>query len=512
MRNIPIIRNKKVIILFLAVSVLQSQTAVFPGGVVTDEQLKVQVNGIQTVLTAPLTSSATLVSVASCSGIAANMLVTIDQEIIAASGCSGTSLSVDTSSPGCASGRGCDSTSAAAHLSGAGVYLFLDAWHHNALRKEVESIENTVYPPQTGTVCFQSVAGTISWTSCGSGSGSIPFMSDGTPVSGSPATGGINVVPGTGVILTPTVVSTVATLQASADVGYLSTQLGINAVNAQTGTSYTIQTSDKSTLVTFCNSGSVAVTLPPFAAPFAFSVFTPVGCSGTVTVTPTGKTIGGASTYTMTAGQGATILPDLNGNYWYTSLGGTTGATGPTGATGATGPSGGPAGPTGPTGANGATGPTGANGASGTFATSLGQTSSISETGSPVTVFSVPSVPALASGSCYFITSLTYATVAETNQKLVIDGTAVATILSGTGQAPFQNDFAYCNNAGSQTAQSITPTYTAYATGNSWISNYNGLAIPTTPTAVNWATTHTVSITSTASSGSIVGWAFRIGQ
>ena len=124
----------------------QIPTAVFPGGVVTDEQLKVQVNGSQTNLTASLSAAGTLASVASCSYITANMFATINTEVIAVSGCSGSSLTIDTASPGCTSGRACDGTTATAHSSGAPVQLFIVAWHHNSLAKEVEAIEAAINP------------------------------------------------------------------------------------------------------------------------------------------------------------------------------------------------------------------------------------------------------------------------------------------------------------------------------------------------------------------------------
>lgn len=172
----------------------------------------------------------------------------------------------------------------------------------------------------------------------GGGAGTIIIESNGTTVTGSPATT-LNIVPGTGVINTITAPGGIAALQSSADIGYLSTQLGINAVNAQTGTSYTVLASDKSKLITFANSGSVAVTLPQgiggFAAPFSFQVVN-YG-SGTVTITPSTSTINhGAATLVLTTGQGAGILTDPSGNY-QALLGGSGGGSGGSVFTGSTG-------------------------------------------------------------------------------------------------------------------------------------------------------------------------------
>lgn len=113
-----------------------SQTAVYPGRVATDADLKVQVNGKQTKLSASLTSGSTSATVASCTGIVANTLATIDREIIPVTTCSGNTMTF--------ASRGFDGTTAAAHSSGAIVSLFVDAWHHNALRVEVEAIEQTM--------------------------------------------------------------------------------------------------------------------------------------------------------------------------------------------------------------------------------------------------------------------------------------------------------------------------------------------------------------------------------
>lgn len=127
----------KLILILVAGGSLFAQTSSFPGSAVTDSQLKVQVNGIQTSLAGNITSGATSATVVSCSGIAANTLATIDSEIIPVSSCSGTVISF--------SSRGFDGTTAAAHSTGALVSLFVDAWHHNALRVEVEAIESLYY-------------------------------------------------------------------------------------------------------------------------------------------------------------------------------------------------------------------------------------------------------------------------------------------------------------------------------------------------------------------------------
>jgi hypothetical protein len=92
------------------------------------------------------------------------------------------------------------------------------------------------------------------------------------------------------------------------------------AINAQTGTSYTVQTSDSDKLITFSNAGAIAVTLPQatssFAAPFAFEAKN-IGV-GAVTITPTTSTIEGATTLVLTTGQAAQIVSD--GTNWRVGL------------------------------------------------------------------------------------------------------------------------------------------------------------------------------------------------
>jgi hypothetical protein len=120
---------------------LNGQTALYPGTVVTDEQLKVMVNGMQTTLNGNLSSTANSIAVAACGTIPANSLGTADQEIFAILSCSGGVITVDTSAQGCTMGRGCDNTVPAGHVTGALVSLYFDSWHHNSLRVEVEAIE-----------------------------------------------------------------------------------------------------------------------------------------------------------------------------------------------------------------------------------------------------------------------------------------------------------------------------------------------------------------------------------
>jgi hypothetical protein len=83
-------------------------------------------------------------------------------------------------------------------------------------------------------------------------------------------------------------------------------------INAQTGTSYSIASTDACKLVTFSNTSAIAVTLPQatgsFAAGFQFDVAN--YNTGLVTITPTTSTINGASTLTVPKGLSCEITSD----------------------------------------------------------------------------------------------------------------------------------------------------------------------------------------------------------
>lgn len=84
-------------------------------------------------------------------------------------------------------------------------------------------------------------------------------------------------------------------------------------INAQTGTTYTMLSSDAGKLVTFTNASAIAVTLPVatsagFTAGYSFDVQVPG--AGTATITPTTSTINGAASLAIASGRGCTITSD----------------------------------------------------------------------------------------------------------------------------------------------------------------------------------------------------------
>jgi hypothetical protein len=91
----------------------------------------------------------------------------------------------------------------------------------------------------------------------------------------------------------------------------------IVAVNAQTGTTYTVLSSDRGKLVTLANAGAVAVTLPQAGATFPvgwWAEFSNQG-AGTVTITPTTSTINGGASITLSMHQSITIISDGTNYY-----------------------------------------------------------------------------------------------------------------------------------------------------------------------------------------------------
>ena len=84
-------------------------------------------------------------------------------------------------------------------------------------------------------------------------------------------------------------------------------------INAQTGTTYTVLSTDAGKLLTFNNAGAIAVTVPVatsagFTAGFSFD-WENLG-AGTVTFTPTTSTVNGAATLVGKTNEGGTVTSD----------------------------------------------------------------------------------------------------------------------------------------------------------------------------------------------------------
>lgn len=96
------------------------------------------------------------------------------------------------------------------------------------------------------------------------------------------------------------------------------------SVNAQTGTSYTYLSGDRSKLVTHTNASAIAGTLPQATGAFGSSWYMWVENrgAGTLTITPTTSTIDGAASLALTTNQGCLIASDGTNYYTMRGIGG----------------------------------------------------------------------------------------------------------------------------------------------------------------------------------------------
>ncbi len=132
------------VLALLLVSTTFAQTAVYPGAVVTDNQLRVAANLVQTTLGSSIGSTDTTATLASGSGVPVNTLLTIDSEIVAVCAVSGPTITIGKSSCPNVDGRNFDGTSATSHAAGAPVALFIDSWYVNSRAAEIKAIEQTL--------------------------------------------------------------------------------------------------------------------------------------------------------------------------------------------------------------------------------------------------------------------------------------------------------------------------------------------------------------------------------
>jgi len=146
---------KRLSLILLCAAALCAQTAKFPTSVAADADLKIAKNRITTTLTATIAASDLGITVGNSTGMVANMLLSIDSEIISICAVNGNLLSVGHSACPNIDGRGFDGTSGASHTAAVSVYAYVNAWHHNALAAEVKAIEaNTTIPPATNTADY----------------------------------------------------------------------------------------------------------------------------------------------------------------------------------------------------------------------------------------------------------------------------------------------------------------------------------------------------------------------
>lgn len=90
----------------------------------------------------------------------------------------------------------------------------------------------------------------------------------------------------------------------------------VEAVNAQTGTTYTVVAADHTKLLTLSNAGSIAVALPQAIGSFAAGFYVDVANlnAGVVTVTPTTSTINGGASFVLNRFHSVRLVSD--GTNW----------------------------------------------------------------------------------------------------------------------------------------------------------------------------------------------------
>lgn len=151
-----------------------------------------------------------------------------------------------------------------------------------------------------------------------------------------------------------------------------------------------------------------------------------------------------------------------------------------------------------------------------------GNTGTVAMTGSDVTIWTFSGVAPLAAGTCYTFHGTIEASASAT-YKIIVDGsTTISTPLlnggAGFGGYYYIWSSKYCNNPGSQTVQTLTYPEPQFFTS---LANYtlNGGVGPstswgespqTTPTGINWATSHTITVTVNALTGTAIGAMFSI--
>ena len=121
---------------------MATPTPVYPSAIATNEDLKVGLNLVTTNLKVGCSATDDVLFVNDAAQFGANILVSIEKEIIAifARNTSTPQLFV---APG---GRGFDGTTAAAHPAGAKVQMLIVAYHHNVLSSEIQAIEQALGP------------------------------------------------------------------------------------------------------------------------------------------------------------------------------------------------------------------------------------------------------------------------------------------------------------------------------------------------------------------------------
>ena len=164
---------KRLILLLALCSAAFSQTAQFPGSVVTDSQLGVAANNITTTLAAGIGTTDTTIFLQSTAGMPVNGILTLGgpggEQVQICAVASGSVTIGHSSCPG-TDGRGFAGTTPTAYGAGTFAAMLVNAWYINATDQEMIAVENALGANlshlTTGTVT-SVVAG------CGLGGGTI---------------------------------------------------------------------------------------------------------------------------------------------------------------------------------------------------------------------------------------------------------------------------------------------------------------------------------------------------
>ncbi len=145
-------------------------------------------------------------------------------------------------------------------------------------------------------------------------------------------------------------------------------------------------------------------------------------------------------------------------------------------------------------------------------------TSPVSMTGSPLTIYSTAGVT-LAAGQCITISAAGTSSGVNATLAIYADAVLIHTVYT-SGSMGIITHSSYCNNPGSLTVQTrfdIAPAFYNCGGDGTLVAATCGVTSSdgqiSTPSTVNWATSHTLTLKATAASGTVSGawWKITVG-
>jgi len=159
---------KRILLLALCALTLHAQTAIYPGGAATDQDLLVAKDRSSSTLSTSINNSTLTVIVASGTSFIAKELITIDNEQMIICSISTNTFTI------CTGTRGYGGTSAASHTSGVAVRGNVAAYHHNALKAEIKAIETRLVTGDPGSLSWSIDGGGIAITTGNTTCAAVP--------------------------------------------------------------------------------------------------------------------------------------------------------------------------------------------------------------------------------------------------------------------------------------------------------------------------------------------------